>query len=145
METPSEPDDLNAKSCPNALTSNHSAQAAAANLSVSFPLALIRGSARSLRLFIPSSARSADWTKIFCPSSCRRLRSLRFTQTSEISPRPLIVVLGRLPLSGSPLGFAPSTYTATAKSTLFLMLSITHSSSVSTLSSFFLNWSSRWQ
>lgn len=67
----------------------------------------------------PSSERSSDCTKTDSPASCRRLRIFLFKATSETSPSPSDVVLGRLPFNGSPLGFALFTSKAIAKSILF--------------------------
>ena len=73
----------------------------------------------SARLVAPSSHRSLDWTKIFSPKSCIRLRIFLLIHTSDISPYPSKSTLGMLSASGSPFGFALVTVTKTAKSYLF--------------------------
>lgn len=114
---------LNAKTCPNALTSIHSLHAICAQRSLLasflFPICFLSSSqpsARSFRLLNESSVLSSDCTKIFCPRSCRRFRIFRLMQTSEISPYPSRLILGRFPFSGSPLGFAFVALTNNVKS-----------------------------
>ena len=114
---------LNAKTCPKLRTSNHFSQASRAHVSRFAPfffcISSFRGayeSARSFRLWIPSSARSSDCTKIFCPISCQRFLIFRLIHTSEISPYPSKFSRGRFPFKGSPLGLALFADTSTTKS-----------------------------